>query len=113
MLGPEAVVTFDRAEGFRIIRDLGYVCGQASRPRNLLRATFRSIGAFIGLAPLDYVTEAERARNESLAALLEQAAGRGANGVVGLQFQASEESDGSARVIAFGNAVLLDPPPQR
>jgi uncharacterized protein YbjQ (UPF0145 family) len=112
MLGPEAVVTFDRLEGFRIVRNLGYVYGQASRPRNLLRATFRGIGALIGLAPVDYVTDAERARDESLAVLLRQAAGMGANGVVGLQFEASETSDGATRVLAYGRAVLLDPPPR-
>jgi hypothetical protein len=31
---------------------------------------------------------------------------------VGLQFQASEAADGSTRVLAFGEAVLLEPPPR-
>lgn len=111
MISPEAVTTFDRIEGFKLVKSFGYAHGDASRPRNVWRATFRSLGVFVGLAPIDYLTDAERARNECLAALLEKADRMGANGVVGLQFQAIENADGSTRVIAFGEAVLLEPPP--
>ena len=61
-IAPEAVVTFDRVDGFRVVKSFGYAYGQATRPRNLLRSTFRSIGAFIGLALIEYLTDAERAR---------------------------------------------------
>ncbi|HEX3466867.1 MAG TPA: heavy metal-binding domain-containing protein [Candidatus Elarobacter sp.] len=110
-LAPEAVTTFERVEGYRVVRSFGYAYGQGSRPRNVLRQTFRSIGALIGLAPIEYLTDAERARSESLDALLRRAESMGANGVVGLQFQASEAPDGSTRVLAFGEAVLLEPAP--
>jgi uncharacterized protein YbjQ (UPF0145 family) len=108
MIPPEAVVTFDRVDGFRVVKSFGYAYGQATRPRNLLRATFRSIGAFIGLAPVEYLTDAERARADCLSALLRKAEATGANGILGLQFQASEQPDGSTRVLAFGEAVLLE-----
>jgi len=110
-IGPEAVTTFDRVEGYRVVRSFGYAYGQASRPRNVLRATFRSIGQLIGLAPIEYLTDAERTRSESLSALLQKAETMGANGVLGLQFQTSEAPDGGTRVLAFGEAVLLDPAP--
>lgn len=110
-IAPEAVVTFERIEGYRVIRSFGFAYGHASRPRNVLRATFRSIGAFMGLASMEYLTEAERARSESLGVLIRKAESLGANGIVGLQFQASEAADGSTRVLAFGEAVLLEPPP--
>ncbi len=113
MIAPEAVVTFDRLEGFVVVTSLGNVRGEAVAPRNVLRTTFRSIGAFIGFAPVDYLTDAERARSESLAALLGEAEGRGANGVMRLHFDASEQSDGSTRVLASGEAVLLEPAPGR
>jgi len=111
-IAPDAVVTFERIDGYRVIRSFGFAYGQASRPRNVLRATFRSIGAFIGLAPIEYLTEAERARAESLSSLIRKAETMGANGIVGLQFQASEAADGSTRVLAYGEAVLLEPVPQ-
>lgn len=111
MIAPEAVVTFERLDGFRIVASYGKVRGEAVTPRSLIRATFRSIGAFIGFAPTEYLTDAERARSESLQAMLGHAERLGANGVVSLQFRASEESDGSTRVLAFGEAVLLEPEP--
>ncbi|MEA2688308.1 MAG: hypothetical protein QOJ39_2568 [Candidatus Eremiobacteraeota bacterium] len=110
-LSADAVTTFERIEGYRVVRSFGYAYGQASRPRNVLKQTFRSIGALIGLAPVEYLTDAERTRTDSLEELLRKAEGMGANGVIGLQFQASEGPDGATRVLAFGEAVLLDPPP--
>ena len=111
MIAPEAVVTFERLDGFRVVKSFGLARGEAVCPHNVLRSTFRSIGAFIGLAPVDYLTDAERARADCLSALLANASKLGANGIVGLQFEAREESDGSTRVIAFGEAVLLEPQP--
>ena len=52
-----------------------------------------------------------RAKREALEALLRKAETMGANGVMGLQFQASEGPDGATRVLAFGEAVLLEPAP--
>ena len=37
--------------------------------------------------------------------------GLGANGIVKLRFDAREQSDGSTRVAAYGEALLLDPAP--
>ena len=110
-LSPDAVTTFERVEGYRVVRSFGYAYGNASRPRNVLKQTFRSLGALIGLTPVDYLTDAERARSDSLEMLLRKAVGMGANGVLGLQFQASEGPDGATRVLAFGEAVLLAPAP--
>ncbi len=69
----DAVVTFERVDGFRVVKSFGYAYGQTTRPRNVLRATFRSIGAFIGLAPVEYLTDAERSRTECLAELVRKA----------------------------------------
>jgi uncharacterized protein YbjQ (UPF0145 family) len=107
----EAVVTFERVDGFEVVRRFGEVRGEAVCPRNVLRSTFRTIGALIGLAPLDHLSDAERVRGECLAALLADATRLGANGVVGLHFEAVEQNDGATRVRAFGEAVLLDPVP--
>jgi uncharacterized protein YbjQ (UPF0145 family) len=112
MISPTAIVTFERVDGFRVVKSFGFMYGQATRPRNVLRATFRSLGAFIGLAPMEYLTDAERARADCLAVLLRKAEESGANGIVGLQFQASEAPDGSTRVLAFGEAVVLEPVPE-
>jgi uncharacterized protein YbjQ (UPF0145 family) len=110
MTAPEAVVTFDSADGFRVLARCGQARGEAICPRNVLRATFRTIGAFIGLAPLEYLTDAERVRGECITALLADAARLGGNCVLNLHFEAVEYGEGT-RVRAFGDAVLLEPVP--
>ncbi len=113
MIRPEAIVTLERIDGFRIVRSLGIAQGEASCPRSLLRSTFRTIGMFVGLAPFSYLTDAERIRKQALADLANAAERLGANGVVGLRFDASERGDGSTIVKASGEAVVLDPQPGR
>lgn len=109
MVAKDSIVTIDRADGFRVVRSLGYVSGTGTRPQNMLRATFRSLGAFIGLAPVEYLTDAERAREDALEELRRKAGDLGANAVLDVQFHATEEADGSTKVLAFGNAVDLVP----
>lgn len=108
MLAKEAIVTLDCIDGFRVVQSFGYVSGTVSRPHNMLRATFRSIGAFIGLAATEYLTEAERARGEALEDLRIKAEALGANAVVNLQFQANESPDDVTHVLAYGEAVVVE-----
>jgi uncharacterized protein YbjQ (UPF0145 family) len=110
VIAPDDVVTFDELEGFRTIRVLGSVAGSASRPRNRLRSTFRSLGMLIGLAAGELLGDAEQLRGDALDDLRRQAERLGANAVVGLQFYVSESSDGSCKVVANGRAVLVDKP---
>jgi len=109
-IAPEAVVTFDRLDGFRVVEALGTVRGEGAVARNVFRATFRTIGSLIGLTPINYLTDAERARSDALAALVRDAEALGANGVINVRFDANEV-DGGTRVRAEGDAVLLDPAP--
>lgn len=107
MIARDDVVTFDELDGYKTLRSLGYVSGIASRPRNKLRATFRSLGMLIGLSAGEFLSDAEQLRSEALDALRARADAAGANAVVGLQFYVSEGSDGSCKVVAFGQAVQV------
>lgn len=103
----ENVVTFEEPAGYRSRRDFGYVSGTASRPRNLLRTTFRSLGLLIGLAPVESLSEADELRSEAVCELTKSAGAMGANAVVGLQF-AVKEDEGACKVTAYGRAVELE-----
>ncbi|MHB8147701.1 MAG: heavy metal-binding domain-containing protein [Vulcanimicrobiaceae bacterium] len=109
VIAREAVSTFDDLEGHRIVRTFGYVSGIAARPRNRLRATFRSLGMLIGVSPSEFLTDAEHLRSEAMEGIFTRADALGANAVVGLQFYVSEGPDGSCKVVAFGQAVLAEP----
>lgn len=106
-LPTDNVVTFEELAGYKSLRDHGYVSGSASRPRNLLRSTFRSLGMLIGLAPIESLSDADELRAEALEALSRQAVEVGANAVVGVQFHIAEE-EGSCKVTAFGRAVEVE-----
>jgi uncharacterized protein YbjQ (UPF0145 family) len=108
MIARDDLVTFAEVEGYRTVRVFGYASGVASRPRNRLRSTFRSLGMLIGLAAGEFLGDAEQLRSDALEALRRRADSMGANAVVGLQFYVSEGADGSCKVVAFGQAVLVD-----
>ena len=107
MIAKENLVTLDAPDGFCVAHSLGRVTGTASRPHSMLRATFRSIGAFIGLAPIEYLTDAERAREEALESLRSKASALGADAVIKIRFEAVEDEDGVTAVAAHGEAVRL------
>lgn len=107
MIAKENLVTLDAPDGFRVACSLGEVTGTASRPHSMLRATFRSIGVFIGLAPIEYLTDAERAREEALDDLRDKASALGADAVIRIRFEADEDDVGITAVIAHGEAVRL------
>jgi uncharacterized protein YbjQ (UPF0145 family) len=107
VIARDDVVTFDEIDGYRTVRDFGYVSGIASRQRNRLRSTFRSLGMLIGLSAGEFLSDAEQLRSDALDGLRRRADELGANAVVGLQFYVSEGSDGSCKVVAFGKAVLV------
>lgn len=107
MVAPNDVVTFEDLTGFRIVRRLGYVSGIAARPRNRLRATFRSLGMLIGMSAGEFLSDAEHLRAEALTALTKRADSLGANAVIGARFYVSESSDGACKVVAFGEAVVV------
>jgi uncharacterized protein YbjQ (UPF0145 family) len=102
-----AVVTFESIDGYRVVRSHGYVSGTATRQRSLLLDGFRGLGALIGLAGSEWITDAEALRRPALEALRAQAGQRGANAVINVQFHASERPDGSSTLTAFGEAVVL------
>ncbi len=107
MIARDDVVTFDQLDGYTTVSSFGHVSGRATRPRNRLRSTFRSLGMLIGLASVEFLSDAEQLRNEALEALRRRADAMGANAVIGLQFFVSEDSDGSCQVVAFGRAVSV------
>jgi len=107
MIARDDIVTFEELDGYRTLRSLGHVSGSASRPRNRLRSTFRSLGMLIGLSSAEFLSDAEQLRSDALEMLRRRADAMGANAVVGLQFFVSEGNDGSCKVVAFGRAVTV------
>jgi uncharacterized protein YbjQ (UPF0145 family) len=105
MIAREAVVTFERVDG--ITRSFGFISGSAERRRSGLAMTFRSLGALLGLSTSEWITDAEALRSGALDMLRKKGYELGANAIVNLQFH-TEENEDVCRVIAFGEAVVLE-----
>ena len=94
--------------GFRIVSSLGVVRGVVVRSRSV----FGTIGA--GLQTLfggniSLFTElAERTRQQAFDTMLLQAEVAGANGVIGIRYDATEVMQGVTEVICYGTAVQVE-----
>ena len=108
-----AIATIHQLDGYRVVKELGRVAVRVARPRNRLRDALVNMRAFLGFAALEILTDAERARRESVEALQDDAKRLGADAVIGVRFRIGKTRDGNTHVMALGRAVLLDPPLQQ
>lgn len=95
--------------GFRIVSSLGVVRGVVVRSRSV----FGTIGAgfqtlFGGNISL-FTELAERTRQQAFDTMLLQADVAGANGVIGIRYDATEVMQGVTEVICYGTAVQVEP----
>jgi uncharacterized protein YbjQ (UPF0145 family) len=107
-----SIVTLEELSGYTVVRSLGEVRAESICAKDVLRATLRSIGVFIGIVRVESSPETQRAREATIAELAARADQLGANAVIGLRFDARERPDGATRVIAQGRAVLVAPQPK-
>ena len=94
-----------------IVRSLGLVRGIVVRSRSV----FGNIGAgvqrlFGGNITL-YTSMCERARENAFDIMIAHAQNVGANGVIGIRYDATEIMSGVTEVICYGTAVLLEERP--
>src|SRR2546430_16709157 len=94
--------------GARTGGNLGIVRGITVRSRSVIGsigAAFQQLGG--GNITL-YTELAEHARQEAYVIMLQHAAALGANGVIGVRYDATEMSQGVTEVICYGTAVVLE-----
>ena len=103
------VTTANELPGCRIVENLGVVRGLVVRSRSI----FGNIGAgfqmlFGGNITL-FTTMCEKARADAFQIMRELAGDRGANGIVGMRYDATEVAAGVTEVLAYGTAVVVEP----
>jgi len=100
--------TFD---GYRIAANRGIVRGITVRSRNIIANIGAGIQTLFGGNITLYSELCERAREEAFELMLEHAAAAGANAVIGMRYDANDVAAGVTEVLAYGTAVVRDPPP--
>jgi len=102
------VTTAFTIDGARIVRNLGIVRGITVRSRSVvgsIGAAFQQLGG--GNITL-YTELAEHARTEAYEVMLRHAAQLGANGIIGMRYDATEITNGVTEVLCYGTAVVFE-----
>jgi uncharacterized protein YbjQ (UPF0145 family) len=105
------VTTTFSFEGYRIREYKGVVRGIIVRAPTIAQGFIGGLKNIIGGQIGAYAEMCEQARQQAYDRMIQHAAEAGANGVVGLRYDASEVvSKGSAtEVLCYGTAVVIEP----
>jgi uncharacterized protein YbjQ (UPF0145 family) len=104
------VVTTPELPGYEIVKVLGPVHGVTVRTRGVGGKIIAGIEGIIGGEVTAYTSECEKAREESMKRLVENAMKMGANAVIGADFETSDILQGTATLFAaYGTAVIVKP----
>jgi uncharacterized protein YbjQ (UPF0145 family) len=94
---------------FRIVRNLGLVRGIIVRSRSIFGTIGAGLQTLVG-GNISLFTElCEKTRSDAYELMLQHAAQLGANGVIGVRYDATEITSGVTEVLCYGTAVVVEP----
>lgn len=102
------VTTAQELPGCRIVRSLGIVRGITVRSRSVIGNFGASLQTLVGGNISLYTELCEKAREEAFELMVQHAAARGANGIIGMRYDANDVAQGVTEVLAYGTAVVLE-----
>jgi uncharacterized protein YbjQ (UPF0145 family) len=100
--------TTHQVPGRTIMESLGIVFGSTVRTRGVGGRLIAGIEGMIGGKAESYILEMDKSRNEAIAIMIEKAAQRGADAIVGIDLDVSEVLEGYIMVTATGTAVKIE-----
>ena len=107
-MDPSMITTAFELPGYRVTKNLGLVRGITVRSRSIFGTLGASLQTVVGGNITLFETMCEETREQALDLMMEHAAERGANAVLGVRYDATEIMQGVTEVIAYGTAVLAE-----
>ncbi len=108
----EMTTTGFEIPGYRIVENKGVVRGVVVRSRSVFGTLGAGLQTIVG-GNISLFTElAERTRRQAFATMLIQAHLAGAQGVIGVRYDATEMMKGVTEVLCYGTAVVLERSPR-
>ena len=92
----------------KIIKTLGLVKGNTIRARHIGKDIIAGLRAVVGGELHEYTQLLAQSREQAIDRMIEYAEKMGANAIVSVSFTTSVMSQGSAELMAFGTAVLIE-----
>jgi uncharacterized protein YbjQ (UPF0145 family) len=102
------VTTTNAVPGKRVVKVLGLVRGNTVRCRNIAKDLTAMMKNITGGEVREYTKLMAECREQALDRMREEAAGLGANAVVGTRFMTSEIMEHAAEILVYGTAVLVE-----
>lgn len=96
-------------EGYKVTKHIGVVRGIVVRSRSIFGTVGAGLQTLIGGNITLFEKMCEDAREQAFDRLLEHAAAKGANAIVGMRYDATEIGQGITEVLAYGTAVIVEP----
>ena len=104
------VVTTENVPGHQVIQVKGQVFGVVVRSRGIGGNMVAGLRSLVGGEIHEYTQMLEEARRHALDRLVSNAKLMGANAVVMMRFDSAEIGQTMSEIVAYGTAVVLDPP---
>ena len=104
----DLVTTAFTLDGYRITRNLGMVRGIIVRSRSIFGTIGASLQTIVG-GNITLLTDlCEKTRNDAFEKMVLHATEMGANGIIGVRYDATEIMQGVTEVLCYGTAVVID-----
>ncbi|RDS80924.1 YbjQ family protein [Dyella psychrodurans] len=104
------VVTTENVPGHQVVQVKGQVFGVVVRSRGIGGNMMAGIRSLVGGEIHEYTQMLEEARRHALDRLVSNAKMMGANAVLMMRFDSAEIGQTMSEIVAYGTAVVLDPP---
>ena len=101
------IVTMNDIPGYHVDEVLGEVFGLTVRSRNLGSVITSGLRSMFGGELKGMTTMLSDSRQEAIARLVQEAASKGANGIIAMRFDASELGSTWTEICAYGTAVKV------
>jgi len=112
VIAHEMTSTTFEVVGHQVVQNLGLVRGIVVRSRSVVGTIGASLQTLVGGDITLFTELCENTRNDAFERMLQHAAERGANAVIGVRYDATEVMQGVTEVLAYGTAVVVSANPK-
>ena len=102
------VFTTDEVPGHEILEVFGLVRGNTIRARHLGNDILALLKTIVGGEISEYTKMMAESREQALDRMRAEALARGANAIVGIRFSTSMIMQGTAEILVYGTAVIIN-----
>lgn len=110
-MDPAMTTTTFTLDGYRVVRTLGVVRGIIVRSRSIFGTMGAALQTIVGGDITLMMELCEKTRAGAFDMMVDHAAERGANAVIGISYDATELMQGVTEVLCYGTAVVVEPLP--